>query len=56
MQDTKLEFIENIVKSEWELNTAWIRESILTNPRNKNLFLVFKTKQEVIDYLYNLKL
>jgi hypothetical protein len=51
---TKSDFIDGVMDSEHSVYVDGFDESILANPWNRNLFSVFKTKEEVKEYLYNL--
>ena len=51
MKKESLNFIKDFVDKEYNLFQEWIYESIIANRYGQNLFCVFKSKEEVEEYI-----
>lgn len=51
MTKQSLKFIDGIIESEFKIKQWWSDESILHNRYWKNLFLIYRTKEELKEYL-----
>ncbi len=53
MHKDSLNFIKDLVDKEYNLFQEWIYESIIANKYRQNLFCIFKSKEEVEEYILN---